>query len=247
MANGRSRFLGVVSVVALVGLALALRTPLGLGDWYVIKSAVAFGVVMLIALSLIGRSHPFAHFGPANQITTLRALLTSLVAGGIGEPATPTIQAALVSIGTLAALLDGVDGWMARRSRMESPFGARFDMEVDALLILALSILAWQHDKAGWWVLVSGLLRYAFVAAGWQWPWLGQPLPGSRRRQSICVVQIVSLLIVVSPIVTRPASSVLAAAALAVLSLSFLVDILWLWRRVHGAPGGFSREPAEGT
>ena len=37
-----------------------------------------------------------------------------------------------------------------RRSRAR--FGARFDMEIDALLILALSILAWRHGKAGAWV-----------------------------------------------------------------------------------------------
>ena len=63
-------------------------------------------------------------------------------------------------------LLDGVDGWLARRHRIASAFGARFDMEIDALLILALSVLAWRHEKAGAWVVASGLLRYAFVAAG---------------------------------------------------------------------------------
>ena len=50
---------------------------------------------------------------------------------------------------------------------MTSAFGARFDMEVDALLIQVLAVLAWQWDKAGPWVLMSGLLRYVFVAAGW--------------------------------------------------------------------------------
>ena len=66
-------------------------------------------------------------------------------------------------------------------------------MEVDALLIMVLAILAWQHGKAGAWVLLSGLLRYAFVAAGWLAPWIARPLPPSRRRQTICVVQIAAL------------------------------------------------------
>ena len=39
---------------------------------------------------------------------------------------------------------------------MASAFGARFDMETDALLLLVLAALAWQFDKAGAWVLASG-------------------------------------------------------------------------------------------
>ena len=101
----------------------------------------------------------------------------------------------------IVEVLDGVDGWLARRSGLASAFGARFDMEVDALLIMALAILAWQHGKAGSWVLLSGLLRYAFVAAGWLAPWMSRPLPPSRRRQTVCVVQIAGLCAAVAPIV----------------------------------------------
>ena len=64
-------------------------------------------------------------------------------------------------------------------------------METDALLVMALSVLAWQYGKAGAWVLLCGLLRYLFVAGGWLWPWLRRPLPPSIRRQTICVVQVV--------------------------------------------------------
>ena len=136
-------------------------------------------------------------------------------------------------------LLDGVDGWLARRSSLASAFGARFDMEVDALLIMALAVLAWQHGKAGSWVLLSGLLRYAFVAAGWLLPWMARPLPPSRRRQTVCVVQIVGLCAAVSPIFPPGASAPVAAVSLAALAASFLVDVVWLWRArptTAGAP-----------
>jgi phosphatidylglycerophosphate synthase len=104
-------------------------------------------------------------------------------------------------------------------------------MGVDALLVLVLSTLVWQHGKAGLWVVLSGLLRYFFVAASWPWPWMARPLPPSRRRQSTCVVQIVALVVTMLPFVVPPASSVVAAAALALLSWSFLVDALWLARQ----------------
>ena len=114
-------------------------------------------------------------------MTTFRALLVSLVAGLIGEPARPLLAA---SVAFLATALDGLDGWIARRSKMASPFGARFDVEVDALLIQALAILVWRYDKAGAWVLMSGLLRYLFVIAGWLLPWMSAPLAPTIRSKS---------------------------------------------------------------
>jgi phosphatidylglycerophosphate synthase len=117
---------------------------------------------------------------------------------------------------------------------MASAFGARFDMETDALLIQVLAILAWLYGKAGAWVLASGLLRYLFVAAGWLWPWLQQPLFPSVRRKAICVVQIVGLTLALLPEIPAPFSSPIAAISLAALSYSFLVDTVWLrraWRR----------------
>src|SRR5262249_50514749 len=130
--------------------------------------------------------------------------------------------------------LDSVDGWLARRTRMISAFGARFDMEVDAFLILALSVLAWRHGKAGAWILASGLLRYAFVAASWIWPWLNRPLFPSLRRKTICVVQITGLILALLPQIPSPSSAVIAALSLGALSYSFLVDGVWLWlRRGH--------------
>ncbi|GAA4940924.1 hypothetical protein GCM10023238_03240 [Streptomyces heliomycini] len=40
----------------------------------------------------------------------------------------------------VALILDGVDGKVARRTGTSTPLGARFDMEVDAFLILVLSV-----------------------------------------------------------------------------------------------------------
>jgi phosphatidylglycerophosphate synthase len=125
-------------------------------------------------------------------------------------------------------MLDGVDGWLARRTRMSSRFGARFDMEIDALLILALAILVWQHGKAGMWVTLSGLLRYGFLAAGWIVPKMNRPLPDSRRRQTVCVVQIAGLLVALEPFVMPAASELIAVAALLALVYSFAVDTVWL-------------------
>lgn len=190
---------------------------------------------MLLARRSARTHHPFARFGPANQVTMVRALLVAVVAGFIGEPSLPSAAWIVVCAAVVATVLDGVDGWLARRTGMVSAFGARFDMETDALLIQVLAILAWQYGKAGPWVLISGLLRYKFVAAGWVLPWMREPLFPSVRRKAICVVQIVGLILTILPPIVPPASDWLAAASLAALAYSFLVDTVWLWRQAPAA------------
>jgi phosphatidylglycerophosphate synthase len=222
-----SKLLGLAAVVA---LATAARAVLPLGERYPLKAAVLFAAIMGLSIGFLQQHHPFARFGAANQITTLRAILVALVASLVGEPRLPALAAAAAAASVAVTLLDGVDGWLARRHDIASPFGARFDMEIDALLILALSVLAWRHDKAGAWVIVSGILRYAFVAAGALAPWLRGALPPSRRRQTICVIQIAALTLVMLPSVQPPISTLLAASALGALTGSFLIDTVWLWQ-----------------
>lgn len=204
------------------------------GSLYGLKAAAVFAVVLAIVRAYLVSHHPFPAFGPANQVTTVRVALVALVAGLIGEPRVPAYATSAAIMSGLVTALDGVDGWLARRTQMVSRFGARFDMEVDALLILVLSILAWQYEKAGAWIVLAGLLRYLFVAAGWLFPWLARPLPPSWRRQTICVIQIVGSSLILLPAVTRPESVWIAAALLGALSASFLIDVRWLWRMRHG-------------
>ncbi|HEX5049924.1 MAG TPA: CDP-alcohol phosphatidyltransferase family protein, partial [Gammaproteobacteria bacterium] len=120
---------------------------------------------------------------------------------------------------------------LARARGETSAFGARLDMETDALLILVLASLAWAYGKAGAWILLAGLLRYLFVAASYALPWLARALPASRRRQAVCVLQIGTLIACVSPLFPPPASGAVALVGLVVLAWSFGVDVAWLARR----------------
>jgi phosphatidylglycerophosphate synthase len=169
-------------------------------------------------------------FGPADQITLVRAVLVAALAGFLARPATPGVVWSVVFIAIVALLLDGVDGWVARRTATVSESGSRFDLETDAALILVLALLVWQYGKAGPWVVASGLLRYVFVAAGWVLPWMRRPLTPTRRGRLICVVQIGALVAALLPPIEPPASGMVAALGLVALCYSFLVDTLWLWR-----------------
>jgi phosphatidylglycerophosphate synthase len=210
---------------------LLAGAAIGAGAIYAATCLGLFAALMVGAASGIGRHHPFPRFGPANTVTMGRAMLVALSAGLIGEP--PRAAGAWLGVGVVPvmAILDGVDGWLARRARMASVFGARFDMEIDAVFILVLSILVWRHDKAGAWVLGCGLMRYGFVAAGWLLPRLARPLRSTRRGKTVAILQFVGLGVALAPPVPVPASTLAAAIALTTLAWSFAVDISWLWRQ----------------
>jgi phosphatidylglycerophosphate synthase len=227
--RARAAAAGVLALCGVVVLAGLAREVLALGAAYTPTATIILAVVVVeMTWRINKRNHPFADFGLANAVTLARATVAALVTAAIGERPEPAIAAVAAAAAIAVTLMDGLDGWLARRTAMSSAFGARFDLEVDALLIQALSILVWTHDKAGAWVIMSGLLRYIFVAAGWVWPWMERPLEPSRRRQTVCVVQVVALIAALEPFVIRPYSAVIAASALAVLGGSFLVDTRWL-------------------
>lgn len=223
-----------LGTVAALPLASLLSPRLGASAAYPAKAMLVFGAVAVVAAGQLAATHPFDRLGPANLVTTLRMLLLSLVAALIGEAPTSTIAWGGSLLAVVITALDGVDGWLARRARFVSKFGARYDMETDALLILVLAVLAWQHDKAGAWIVLAGAMRYLFVAGGGVWPWLNAELPPSLRRKTVCVVQIVGLIVVVSPIVTAPGSVLVAAITLLTLTWSFGVDVRWLHQHRQG-------------
>jgi phosphatidylglycerophosphate synthase len=140
--------------------------------------------------------------------------------------------ACLVALAAAALVLDAVDGRVARRTGTVSALGARFDMEVDAFLILVLSVHV--ARSAGVWVLAIGAMRYVFVAAAWAWPWLRGALPPSSARKTVAAAQGVVLVVACAGVAPHPVTIGLVALALAALVWSFGRDIGWLWRNRPG-------------
>lgn len=220
---------GTIGFLGVIAVALAARVWLPLGAAYPVRAAGVFAAMMAVVFALVGDHHRYPRFGPANQVTTIRALLVALLAALVGEPAEAGIAAAAIGAAVVVMVLDGADGWLARRSGMVSGFGARFDVETDALFVIVLSVLVWQHGKAGAWVLLGGLLRYAFVAAGWLLPWMARPLRPTRRARVITICHMTGLSVALAPIVPVPLSAIGVAGTLAALCWSFGVDIRRLW------------------
>ncbi|WP_406334585.1 CDP-alcohol phosphatidyltransferase family protein [Streptomyces sp. NBC_00203] len=223
-------------------LLVLLGTAIGMGPagWL---TGLAFAIATWAVLTrALRRSRPRS-FGPANRVTLGRAILvggvTALVADSFQS--SPPVSL-LVGLTAVALILDGVDGKVARRTGTSSALGARFDMEVDAFLILVLSVYV--AMSLGPWVLLIGTMRYAFVAAARVLPWLNGALPPSMARKTVAALQGIVLLVAGAGILPREATAGAVLLALASLVWSFGRDIAWLWR--HGGRRVGGGEPVAG-
>ena len=216
------RSLAILTAVGAAGLLALDLPPAGL-----VAGAAGWAAYALVT----GRAATQAGltaFGWANRVTLLRGLIVALMLPLLlapdRQPWLPPI------LGAIALALDGVDGAVARRTGTASPFGARFDMETDALTVLVLSALVAADGRVGAWVLLSGALRYLYVGAGWIWPWLRRPVPPSFARKLVCVLQIAGLIAALAPNLPPPAAATVTGLSLALLIWSFGRDAMGLMR-----------------
>ena len=134
------------------------------------------------------------HIGAANAITAVRAVLTVALAVLVVLSYEHDVPVALVvALTSVALATDAVDGQVARRTRTASRFGARFDMETDAALLLVLS--TYVARDVGLWVLAIGLARYVFLAAKVPLPWLRGQAPPRPWCKVVAALQGVVLLV----------------------------------------------------
>jgi phosphatidylglycerophosphate synthase len=196
-------------------------------------SALGYLLISTVLLLRGVKRRRMPRFGPANMVTAVRSILVGAIVGIVTASfVAPTSPGLLIALVVPALLLDAVDGWVARRTESATELGARFDMEVDAFLLLALSVYVSQ--TLGGWVLAIGLMRYAFVAAGWILPWVRRQLPFRYWRKVVAAVQGIALAVAA----TRwlPVLDVaLVALALVLLVESFGRDVIWLWMRRPGS------------
>jgi phosphatidylglycerophosphate synthase len=211
-----------ILLLALLGSAIGM----GPAGWL---TGLVFAIASWAVLSRALHRSRLRSFGPANRVTLGRATLvggvTALVADSFESSPPVTL---LVGLTAVALILDGVDGKVARRTGTSTALGARFDMEVDAFLILVLSVYV--STQLGPWVLLIGAMRYAFLAAAKLAPWLNAPLPPSFARKTVAAIQGVCLLLAGSELLPHAANMAVALLALISLTWSFGRDVLWLWR-----------------
>ena len=221
----------VLAVALTAAALLALLIGQMAHPFRIAQSLLPFALIGGFLIRGLAHHAPHTRFGAANLVTLLRAAGVCLLAGLIGRADEVAAFGWLLPL-TAAALLalDGLDGWLARRLRLVSAYGARFDMEVDGFLILVLALLVAEATAAGPWVLLCGALRYLFLAWLALMPRYDRPLPPSLRRKSVFVIQAIALVGALVPGLPDIAAIALAALAAGLVSASFAIDSFWLYR-----------------
>jgi phosphatidylglycerophosphate synthase len=220
----REVVLGTIATPIVLGV-VALTAGLDVAGW-VVGLAAGWAATAFLAAGRL-RSDP-PGITPADWVTLTRALLVAGVAGLVAASVDrPVPVPELVVLASVALALDAVDGRVARRTGTVSPFGARFDGEVDAFLILLLSIVV-ARDLGGW-VLAIGGARYALLVAGWAVRWLAAPLPFRYWRKVVAAVAGVVLAVAAAGVLPRPVAAIAVGIALVLLAESFGRDVVWLY------------------
>ncbi len=218
--------IGLTGQIALLSV-LAGTVGLGFAGWLV---GIACGLTTTVVLSNGLSRSDAAALGAANRVTLTRAVLVGGVAGLVADgPVDRGTVATLVGLAVVALVLDGVDGWVARHTGSASALGARFDMEVDAFLILILSVDV--ARSAGPWVLAIGAARYVAWTAGAVVPWLGVPVPPRYWRKPVTAIQGIVLTAAVAQLLPALLMNAMIAVALILLAESFGRDVVWQWRQ----------------
>jgi phosphatidylglycerophosphate synthase len=210
-----------VAMLVFTAAALLFRDA----RWAAVAGASSLGIFTAIER---GRWTPRGSFGWANGVTAVRVLLVV----GLSEPNLPGSACSLLV--ALAFALDGVDGFLARRQGTASVFGARFDMECDALLVLVAGVVVAISGRLGPWIVLPGALRYLYALAVVVVPTNHGEEPRSRIGRSAFAVMVVSLVASLWP--SNPVQFPLAVAATSLILYSFARSTVWSFasRRVAG-------------
>ena len=218
---------GLASVVLAVAGAGVLAGISSTGPVVSAVTIASSSVIPVIAAGSIMRRRP-PFITPADRVTLVRAALIGMLTGALALTvvgAMPSRAWTVVFIAAVAAVLDGVDGWVARRGGRGTTAGARLDGEADAAALLVLSALLTM--TVGWWVLLIGLMRYLFMVGSLVRPSWRKDLPHSDFRRSVGAFQAVAMVMSLVPAVPVPVAAALAATALVALMVSFGRDIVF--------------------
>lgn len=153
--NKMNRWLFYHSLAMLFAAVLVIifRIPLILTAF----ALVSFIILLYMHRIFLAAFSPWG--GPANLITLFRLLIVltlpvlDIISGNI----------TVLIAGILIVVLDGLDGFVARKTNNVTKLGARLDMETDALFILMLTFIHWVNDITGFWLVLAGIIKHLYI------------------------------------------------------------------------------------
>lgn len=183
------------AVINLLGLAFAVLY--GSNIPWIIGSIILFTFYVLRLNSYV-LEMPLI-IGYANWVSLLRLVIILVLFSTY-----PSLNNTELFVFFLIAIcLDGVDGYLAKRFGQTSEAGEKFDMEIDAFLVFALSWIHVDLKHLTWFILIPGGLKYVYEIVLFWLPKKRKEVIPKIVRSTIAVSFFLSLLI---PFVTEASS-----------------------------------------
>jgi phosphatidylglycerophosphate synthase len=173
-------------------------------------------------------------FGAGTWLSGLRLIGLSLLAGllALPRPAGELLWLPF-ALALLFNLSDLFDGYLARRSGLATPLGAKLDLDLDGRGMLIVTLLAVRYGQAAWPFALAGLARYAYVAALWLHRRRGgrlRPAPPNALRRPFAGVQMGVATALLAPLFVPPATVFVSTLTL----IPFLGHFVYDWLSVTG-------------
>ncbi|MCF7797599.1 MAG: CDP-alcohol phosphatidyltransferase family protein [Lentisphaeria bacterium] len=168
--------------------------------------------------------------GWGNRLTLVRGGLIAIVGGFVFQNWSAGIWGWIPGIFyTLAAIIDRVDGYVARKTRQVSLLGRELDTVFDALGLAVAPLLAVWYGQVHWSYLSVSLAYYLF-----QWGLKRRrdrnlpvyPLPPSFLRRALAGFQMGYIAVVLWPVFQPPSTQIAGVAFMIPVLIGFCVD--WL-------------------
>jgi CDP-diacylglycerol--glycerol-3-phosphate 3-phosphatidyltransferase len=180
-----------------------------------------------------------ASLGLANQLSLLRGLLIAATGGFVLQlPDAALLIWVAAACYSVAAILDRVDGFVARRTRQTSLLGAELDTVYDALGLVVAPVLAVLLGKVHASYLLVSVAYYLFVLARSRRERLGLPvyplLPSTLRR-TLAGFQMGYVAVVLWPPFQAELTRIAGIAFMLPLLVGFVVDWLVVSGRIGAA------------
>lgn len=241
MNSGPGRELFIIASLGVVALT-ALFIPLGLAGGTIIAiQGLLQSIPLWAALWLLcwfqrgtNRTTPDAPLlpalGAANRLTLVRALLIAACAGFLWQPLPLDWLIYVPALCySLAALLDRVDGYVARRHNHTTLLGSSLDTHYDAVGLVVAPLLAVQYGKLPPAYLLVSAAYYLFITGLW-WRRRQQlptaPLRASALRRTLAGTQMGFVAIALWPQLHDILTQLSAIAFMVPLLIGFWID--WL-------------------
>ena len=172
----------------------------------------------------------------ADRVTLVRFLLVLGITLWMLVDQTPSWTKTAVLV--VALILDGVDGYIARRGTFSSRHGSVFDMETDSVIMVLLAGLSFGINQQPWFIFAIPLFRPTFVMLAHNPKRSGRTQQkGSFFGKFVCIFALCSLVVAVSPPLLAPDFlHGLIVASIILLTVSFSLPYLqksplWVLRR----------------